>query len=285
MGNSDHTIAVRPDSLSEYISAGKVERRIKDIKVLMYHRVLGEQEADNIHWTGVFDHHFEEHLKVLELFGYTPITFTDLRLFLSKELELPRKPVIITFDDAYKDFYDLAYPLLKEYGMRAVLFALGDRSIAENIWDDENEIERAPLMNDEELIEVFENGIEVGAHSCTHKPLTEIGPEELEREVFGCKESLEELLGSEVHTFCYPYGLDNEQVHSVVRKAGFTFGCSVYNGPLEFGESLYSIHRITIKNGMGALSFALRILTPYEYLELGGSKIKQMIRSLKHAEA
>ncbi|MFN1835770.1 polysaccharide deacetylase family protein [Balneola sp. MJW-20] len=280
MANFEEKLTLQADSISEYLNAGKVDKRLQDIKVLMYHRILSENEYDNKHWTGVHVNHFEEHLKVLELFGFTPITFTDLRFFLTKDLELPRKPVIITFDDGYKDYYDLAHPLLMQYGMRAVVFAIGDRKIRENIWDDENIIERAPLMTDEELISIFDDGVEIGAHSYSHKPLTKITPAELEAEIFECKDSLEELLETDIHTFCYPYGLDNEEVQSVVKKSGFTFGCSVYNGPLQFGDSLFCIHRVTIKNGMGALGFALRILTPYEYLELGGSKVKKMIKNL-----
>lgn len=280
MNNSEGTVALQPESLSDYLHLGAKDGRVRDIKVLMYHRILSEEEGDNTHWTGVTVRHFEEHLKVMELFGYTPITFTDLRLFLARDLELPKKPVIITFDDGYEDFYSLAFPLLREYGMRAVVFAMGDRDLKENIWDREEGIPMAPLMSDEQLREVQDHGIEIGAHSCTHKPLTRIGQQELEEEIFKSKSRLEEVLGNEIHTFCYPYGLDNESVHEVVKKAGFTFGVSVYNGPLQFGESLYSIHRVTVKYGMGAMSLALRILTPYEYLELGGSKVKKMVRNM-----
>lgn len=258
-----------------------LDQRIQDIKVLMYHRLLSDREAQNhSHWTGVSISDFEEHLKMLESFNFTPITFNDLRLHLNEELQLPKKPVIITFDDGYKDFYELGYPLMQKYGFRAVVFALGDRSIRENIWDDPNEVERVPLMSDEELIKISENGFEIGAHSCTHPRLTTLKEKDLDREIKESKENLESLLGKEVYSFCYPYGLENMKVRQAVKNAGFDFGCTVYTGPLRFGESLHNIHRITIKNGMGALSFAMRMLTPFEYIEIGGSKIKKKLKSL-----
>ncbi|HET8864925.1 MAG TPA: polysaccharide deacetylase family protein [Gracilimonas sp.] len=258
--------------------SGQADKRLQDIKVLMYHRLIDSVEAkSNFHWTTVTQKDFIDHLKVLESFNYTPITFNDLRLHLLQEIELPKKPVIITFDDGYKDFYELGYPVLKEFGMRAVIFALGDRSITENIWDDSKVIPRAPLMNDRELQELHSEGFEIGAHSCTHRKLTELDDEKLHEEIFKSKKNLESVLNSKVYSFCYPYGLENEKVQNAVREARFTFGCTVYNGPLRFGDSLYNIHRVTIKNGMGALSFGLRMLTPFEYVEVSGSKIKRRI--------
>ncbi|MDZ7808679.1 MAG: polysaccharide deacetylase family protein [Gracilimonas sp.] len=181
------------------------DARLREVKVLMYHRLMDASEArTNNHWTAVSQKTFREHLKVLEAFNYTAITFNDFRLHILNEIELPKKPVIITFDDAYRDFLELGFPLLKEFGMRAVIFALGDRSITENIWDDPNEISRVPLMNDEELKHLHNEGFEIGAHSCTHPKLTEIPMKEAEREVRESKENLEKLLGSEIHSFCYP---------------------------------------------------------------------------------
>jgi len=258
--------------------AEKIDSRINDIKVLMYHRILTEKEAESDkHWTGVSIADFKDHLRMLEVFGYTPITFNDVRLHLNDDLDLPKRPVIITFDDGYEDFYKLAFPALQEYGMHAVVFALGDRTIKENIWEESEEISRAPLMCDDQILELYKNGIEIGAHSCTHPKLTELSKDRLRCEIFTSKKNLEALLGAEVHTFCYPYGLENNEVRSMVKQAGFMFGCSVYTGPLRFGESMFSIRRVAIKNGMGSLSFGLRILTPFEYLEVGGSKVKSTL--------
>lgn len=262
-----------------YKQADRIDRRVQDIKVLMYHRLLRDDEVGtNTHWTGVHYRDFEEHLKILENFNYTPITFKDLKLHLNGDIELPRKPVIITFDDGYRDFYELGYPLLKEYGMRAVIFTLGDRSITENIWDDPAEVTPAPLMSDEEIKELHDFGFEIGAHTFTHPKLTELPKEELYKEIYQSKIVLEHLLGEEVITFCYPYGLQNTPVRNMVRNCGFDFACSVYTGPFKFGNSFLNIRRITIKNGMGSLNFAIRMLTPYEYIELGGSKLKRKLR-------
>lgn len=255
-------------------------KRLNGVKVLMYHRLTDAEEARaNDHWTTVPQQSFREHLKILESFNFTAITFNDLRLHILEEIELPKKPVIITFDDAYKDFYELGYPLLKEFGMRAVIFALGDRSIKENSWDDPGKIPLAPLMNDEELQYLHNEGFEIGAHSCTHPKLTEIPIEEAEREIVESKVALEKLLNTRVHSFCYPYGLENEKIHEIVKDAGFDFGCTVYNGPTNFGQSLFNIHRITIKNNMGAFGFALRVLTPLDKVEVNGAKLKKRILS------
>lgn len=281
MGNlidsPDKTITLQQEDLISNFNLDKINSRVKDIKVLMYHRVIGEEQANSFdHWTGVEANDFEIQMMLLEHFGYTPISFNDFRLYLLDRLKLPKKPIILTFDDGYKDFYNYAYPILKKYGFKAVLFALGNRSIRENIWDDSESIQTAPLLNDKQLLELNDYGFEIGAHTMNHPSLTSVSIQKAEYEIRQSKASLERLLDNSVYTFCYPYGLQNKRLRQLVRRAGYCFACSVYTGPHQFGESFYNIRRITIKKETSLFGFALSVLTPNEYLKLAYS-IKKVI--------
>jgi peptidoglycan/xylan/chitin deacetylase (PgdA/CDA1 family) len=80
-----------------------IEKGIPRIRVLLYHRILSnafDRDTANI---GVTKDSFRRQIELLDRWGYTAITFSDLSLFLKDELDLPKKPVIITFDDTYKD--------------------------------------------------------------------------------------------------------------------------------------------------------------------------------------
>src|ERR1043165_973668 len=87
------------------------------IKVLMYHRITDSVELARSNWTCVHVDDFRRQLMLLNKWGFSAITFEDYRLFCKGEIALPKRPVIITFDDGYLDTSALAFPILQEFGM------------------------------------------------------------------------------------------------------------------------------------------------------------------------
>src|ERR1700741_3912283 len=180
------------------------------IKVLMYHRVV-----DTVSLSGGYPElcvhvdDFRQHLLHLERWGFTAITFNDYRLFLAGEINLPKKPVVITFDDGYEDNYEFAFPLLQEFGMRAVFFVLGDRQMKASTWDQNSSIPIGPLMTEEHILELHRSGFEIGSHSLTHPKLSHLPREKAWDEISRSRQLLEILLNAPVHTFAFPYGLVN----------------------------------------------------------------------------
>ena len=100
----------------------------------------------------------------------------------------------------------------------------------------------------DELREMQQNGIEIGAHTINHPILSKIALPSLESEIAGSKIVIEERLGTKIHSFCYPNGmLDdiNSSVVSEVKKAGFT--CSVIASSAPSYDSYY-LPRMNISN-------------------------------------
>ncbi len=245
------------------------------IKVLMYHRVVEEAPSAQVKWHWITTDEFRKQMWLIDYFGYTPITFRDYRLYLEDDLSLPRKPIIITFDDGYKDTYEQAAPILNEYNMKAVIFVMGDRTKRYADWDTDDEADRCPLMSDEEILHLHNMGHEIGGHSMNHADLCRLTLKDLKREMHYSKQALEQLLGEQVISFAYPYGRVNERVSKEAISAGYRFGCGVYTGPPQFDRDRYDIRRIAVKTGTGMGLFALKLLTPYEYLEWGYGRLKQ----------
>jgi peptidoglycan/xylan/chitin deacetylase (PgdA/CDA1 family) len=85
-------------------------------------------------------------------------------------------------------------------------------------------------MTRAQLLEMAAAGVTIGAHSRSHPDLRACGPGELEGEVRGSKEDLEDVLGTPVTSFAYPTGLINDAVVAAVAAAGFTSAVTTGHG-------------------------------------------------------
>lgn len=248
-----------------------------DLKVLMYHHVVHERRVARDHWAIVHVDTFRKHLEWIERCGFTTITLEDYRLSLNGSLTLPKKPIIITFDDGYLNIYRYAFPILQEFGMKAVIFVLGDRNRKTNDWRYEEPV--TPLMDGRQILELHLAGFEIGSHSLTHTKLTEAKPEMSWNEIYYSRMTLESLLNAPVRSFSYPYGLVNDSVKKMVADAGYLTACGVYTGPAEFYNDPYDIRRITIYNNTGVFGILLRTCTPFQHFEWIRMKTKQSLKS------
>jgi peptidoglycan/xylan/chitin deacetylase (PgdA/CDA1 family) len=245
----------------------------------MYHRIVEDKDLINSHWTCVGAKQFRNQLELLDRWGFTPITFEDYRLFQSGELSLPRKPVILTFDDGYLDTYTIAYPLLREFGVKAVVFVFADQKVKTNFWDRHLKLPEAPLMNRRQIVEMHEDGFEIGSHSLIHADLTHLSEDQAWEQISRSRILLEILLNAPVSAFSYPYGATNEMLKKMATRAGYKIACSVATGPASFGDDPYEVRRIPILRTTGAGGFALRLLTPFQYYGLTRWKVRNALRS------
>lgn len=236
------------------------------IKVFVYHRILeeGAEKEKMRDWHAVSEKNFKKQLKILDSLNFTTITFKDYQLYLDNKLALPKKPVILTFDDGHLDTYEVALPILKKFGMCAVIFAIGNRNLRYALWDQKYE-GRCPLMTDDQIRLAHGAGFEIGAHTMTHPTLTNLSREEMVEEINGSKKSLENLLGEEILSFAYPYGRLNRRVYELTQKAGFKFACGVDKGPINFGDDIFNIRRISLTYKTGIFSYLAKLSVAYEY--------------------
>lgn len=97
-------------------------KKALSIPVLMYHHVSSHKGA----LVTITPENFESHAKFLAGSGYKTLSLDEFLAFKKGELELPKKSVLITFDDGWIDNYLVAYPILKKYGLRATIFIITD---------------------------------------------------------------------------------------------------------------------------------------------------------------
>lgn len=244
------------------------------IKVLMYHRVVEHTPDKDSNWHYVSATQFKRQMRLIDKMGFTTITFIDYQLYLQGELSLPARPIIITFDDGYLDTYEHAVPILRELGMKAVVFVMGNRKLRQAAWDETGENDHCPLMTNAQLRTLRLYGFEIGAHSMNHSNLVELTNRDVFREVDTSKRQIESVLRQPVYTFAYPYGSVDERVQKIVELAGYSFACGVYTGSPDFGKTELDIRRIAINQKHSLIDFVLRLVTPYEHLEWLYHRIK-----------
>ena len=216
--------------------------RYREIPVLTYHRVVEVEPAGSRFRIFVTRDELAEQLANLRKRGFTPVTFKDLL-----DGPLPKKPVILTFDDGYEDNYLNLLPLLEKYDARAVIFALGDRGITTNYWDVPEGEPEAALMSDAQLRACHDSGrIEIGSHGLRHRHLPQLGADELATELQQSRDTLSALLGTEIVSFAYPYGDYAEREVEAVRAAGYRFGVATVSGPVSLADDLYRVRRVQV---------------------------------------
>lgn len=230
------------------------------IKVLCYHRIVDEKDRDCDHWSCVPIQQFRHQLELLLEWGYTPITFEDYRFFLKGDLNLPKKPVILTFDFACQDNYKYMFPAMEKFGAKGVVFAAGNRQAQESVWLAGKGLPVTSLMSDQALLEMHAAGFEIGSHGMTYSNLPPMPTAQASEEISRSRILLEILLNAPVLSFAYPFGNATAEMKRLVAEAGYTIGCVTDDGPRTFTSDLFEVRRISVKKQTRAVIFHAKLL-------------------------
>ena len=210
----------------------------------MYHRIATDGPPGLKQWRVAPDL-FDAHMNALHRAGYQTISFADWADAIIQLSPVPGKRVLLTFDDGYSDFLSAAVPVLRRHDFSATVFLVAERIGQTALWDTEYG-DPAPLMSWQEIKGLQQIGIEFGAHSCTHRRMTEMGSEELAQDTRRTRAILEEGLGAPVPTLAYPYGDQNESVRRVVGEAGTRAAVTTEPGISKLGDDLLRLPRIEV---------------------------------------
>jgi len=247
-----------------------VLKKKSDIPILMYHRVVADESQGGIHGTYVTTTQFDDHMKILRDEGYEVITFKDYAKNKFKHrFNKGKKQIIITFDDGYEDNYTHAFPILKKYGFKAIIYLVSH--LTYNKWDVDNihnPEKEFYMMNRGQIKEMQEYGIEFGGHTKTHVKLSRVDLEEARVEILESTEILEELLGEKMISFAYPYGDLNDRVKQIVEEAGYKFGVATDSGSVCFSDDLFQIRRIGIFPNITNFGFKRKIKGNYNFIKV-----------------
>jgi peptidoglycan/xylan/chitin deacetylase (PgdA/CDA1 family) len=206
------------------------------VNVLMYHHIQEEEIAKKNKQTNltVTPEFFRKHLQYLKDNGYSVITVTDLKNFFDNGVALPKKSAMITLDDGYKDNHDIAYPILKEFGFRAMIFTA--TGLLENngymSWSDLNEMK--------DLV-YFAN------HTWSHHSSAGTKEKLTEEITLADRQLADHGLNSE-KIFAYPYGASGKTDEEILKANGYEIAFTTTHGNILCKGKSLELPRIRVGN-------------------------------------
>jgi poly-beta-1,6-N-acetyl-D-glucosamine N-deacetylase len=210
--------------------------RLAKVPVIMYHDIVPQKLV----FFDVTPTELEQHFQKIKASGATPISAGALAMHLRTGLPLPKKPVLLTFDDGYGGHYHYVYPLLKKYNYPA-LFSIYVKGVGNNTgrthvtWEQLKEMSSSPLVT-------------IASHSFSHPlDLRLLSDEQLQVETGQSKRILESYLNIPVQYFVYPVGKFDQRVARWVSNSGYYFAFTMDDSKNKFAgvsKNLLAVERI-----------------------------------------
>lgn len=220
--------------------------KLRGIPILMYHKVNPDPSTGGL-GLRVPPDKFEWQMKYLRKNGYETVSLEDVMDHFEKGKHLPDKPIVITFDDGYKDNHQFAYPIMKKYGYTGTIFVVSKAIGNTNFFDVEKKLQpENKIMDWHEIRELAEAGFTIGAHTVDHPHLAEVPPEVARHQIEESKRALEHGLKKPVEFFAYPYGSYNDTVADLVKQAGYRAAVTTELGLAKADSNPFKLRRIRV---------------------------------------
>lgn len=217
---------------------GRKEEIVKlekyQVPVLMYHyvRTTDEPEDSVGYKLSVSPDKFDEQMKWLTDNGFKTVDFS----YFEEPVKLDYKPIIITFDDGYRDAYTDAYRILRKYNLTATFYIITD-------------VVGYPYYMTWDMIKEMSNSkMKFGSHSLSHPDLRNVSDADLDSQLRYSKDKLEKELNIKIDNFCYPSGKYDEKTISKLKELGYRNAVTTKTGIANETSNIYEIPRLRIQN-------------------------------------
>ncbi len=230
--------------------------------VLCYHAIADHAEDPVLSCFSVPRARFEAHLASLVRRGFVFISADDLLAAREGRIGLPRRAVLLTFDDCYADLLDVACEILRPRGIPALAFAVTGMASYTNEWDQPHGAHRHRLLDWAQLRELAALGVELGCHSRSHRSMPLLDPAALEAETRGAADDFERHGLPRPRTFCYPFGQHDARARAAVAAAGYRAAFGLKDCRVEAHSPLFDLPRIEINATDGPWRFAFKTQMP-----------------------
>ena len=242
--------------------------------ILMYHSISNTKESVHPYYrVNTSPKVFADHMRFLATDGYRTIGLHELG-----DKEHDRRSVVITFDDGFSDFYQEAFPILKEHGFRATVFLA-------TAYVDGEPFKGKRCLNWEQIRELHAAGVTFGSHTHTHPQLRDMPQLTIVQELGRSKNIIEDKIGSAVTDFSYPYRFPEENrefkafIGEELEKAGYTHSVTTTIGRYRVGDNRMFIKRLPANSDDDELLLDAKLRGGYDWLRTPQYMIKR-VRSI-----
>jgi GT2 family glycosyltransferase/peptidoglycan/xylan/chitin deacetylase (PgdA/CDA1 family) len=232
--------------------------RQRSVRILCYHAIADLQGAPVIEPYGVPPSEFRRQLRLLER-HFRFISPDEFARYL-RGGGVPSRAVLLTFDDCFRDLFVDALPLLREFRVPALAFAVTGKVGGSYDWDEALGAPRLPLVDDGELVVAAEQ-LMIGSHTRTHRMLNRLPADALADEIDGSIADLEALGLPRPQFLAYPFGEHGPAVREAAREAGLLGAFTVEGGRVRPQGERYAIPRAEILRSDTGWRFVWKVLT------------------------
>lgn len=220
---------VEDKELIEYITVAPENVRIP---ILMYHSI---SDADPNNTLMIPPSMFKEQMDWLKNNGFTTMTL-DEALDSKSTGKVPKKPVVVSFDDGYVDNYTAAFPVLKENNMKGVFFIITDyiSDVA------------GGSMSIDMLKEMKAAGMEIENHTSNHLELNSLSRDDAYASIKNGIDFLRDVIGVESKYLCYPVGRYNDTTIEIEKELGINGAVTTQGGISSSSDGNYELKRVRI---------------------------------------
>jgi peptidoglycan/xylan/chitin deacetylase (PgdA/CDA1 family) len=209
----------------------------------MYHEIVS-CDPQEIHAVSVAN--FSSQITWLQENGYTFIGLESNLSSYLRDVLLPQKLIVLTFDDGYSDNYTNALPVLRQRGIPATFFLVVGHIGGTSKWR-QGSLSTTPLLNWRQVREMDQMGMRFGSHTMNHQDLTALTSQTLSLELSQSRKELEHALGKTVDIFSYPYSRCNSLTTAYLKSHGYRLACTYQPGYVGgAGSDQFELQRIGI---------------------------------------
>ncbi len=262
---------------SELLASAAPEDGIP-LPIVMYHGLVRDFKLQNKFF--ISPKLFEKDLKYLKDNQYTAVFIQDLIAYVDNGTPLPERPVLITFDDGFYNNYLYAYPLLREYDMKAIFSIIGELTDKYSMINDKNAYysymtwDNVKELNASGYVEIQNHSYDMHANNTSRRGTMQKSGESqeayqlaLENDIGEFQDMITEMTGMTPTTFTYPYGYISKSSKDILKDMGFraTLSCSEgLNYITRDPDCLYHLKRVCRSPEKSSAQFFQSFAPPLE---------------------
>ncbi|HKB89637.1 MAG TPA: polysaccharide deacetylase family protein, partial [Opitutaceae bacterium] len=214
--------------------------------------------------------------------GYQGVGLSEGLDVMSGKKKMTRLPVVITFDDGFRDFHTSAFPALRRHNFSATMYLP-----TAFIGDSRRSFKSRECLTWNEVTELHENGIEFGSHTVNHPRLTDLGWSDIDTELRQSKDSIECRLGCSVSAFGYPYAFPQadksftRRFNELLAAIGYQSCATTTIGRASFKHDILQLPRLPINTDDDRSLFIAKMDGAYDWAGVPQSLKKRITRFLR----
>lgn len=232
------------------------------VPILMYHEVT-DTPHPNFAKYSVTPREFAAQMRWLASAHYSTISLPALIAHRTTGSAIPRRAIVITFDDGFLDCAHHAGPVLAEYGFSATFFLVASLTGGPSKWLRSERGIELPLMSWDDARELERAGHRCESHSMTHPRLTELSAGGCRAELARSRAMIEQELEHDVRCLAYPFGSFNEQVREMAAECGYEAAVTVEQGLSTDDDHPLALKRVPVLGADSLFDFISRIGTAH----------------------